>query len=419
MTSGIATPQLVEHYFRHESGRLVALLTRRFGPEHLELAEDCVQDALAAALRNWPYRGVPTDPSAWLLRVARNRALDQLRQRRPEVAFTDDVAAPAGSMEDDGRALAFDDQLCLMLMCCHPLLGPEAHIALILKCLCGFGVEEIARALLLSRTAVAQRLVRAKRLLRVHRPSFALPPPPLLAARLDAVLAAVYALFSEGYRATQGEQLIRRELCAEALRLADLLVAQPELAQPHVHALRALMYLHAARLPSRTDDSGMLLLLDEQDRRCWDQAFIAQGMAALRQAQSGRTLSRYHLEAGIAACHAVAASVADTDWRAIQWYYDALVELTPTAVVMLNRAVARGLAGDPHQALADLQALDRQAGLDELPLYHAARADMHRRLGHRPEAMLWYASALARATNRAEQRFLQRQLARLSSDASE
>src|SRR4051794_37219021 len=266
-------PGLVEHLFRHEAGRLLAGLGRRLGIEHLDLAEESVQDALVQALRQWPRAGVPPNPAAWLARAAHSRALDRLRRRatdaRARAALEERVAGPPPDGEGE-----LDDQLAMIFACCHPALAPEARVALTLKAVCGFGTAEVGRAFLLDEPAVAQRIVRAKRLLREQHVALAVPPPAELPARLDSVLQVLYLLFNEGYAAHQGDDLVRHDLCEEALRLGLLLTRRSDIARPAAHALVTLMFFQASRLPARVDDAGDLLRLADQDRSLWDRRVV-------------------------------------------------------------------------------------------------------------------------------------------------
>ena len=307
---------LVDHLFRHHSAKIVAALTRVFGSHNLQLAEDVVQDALIRALQTWPFQGVPENPAAWLTQVAKNRALDLIRreavwaQKQVELERVLPLST-ADVPSSDGEEP--DDQLAMMLMCCHPAIPHEAQLALTLKIACGFSVAEIARALLAQPEAIAKRIVRAKKQIREQEIPLELPAEAQLAERVDAVLQVIYLLFKEGYSATQGENLLREDLCIEAIRLGRLLAAHPRTNLPPVHALLALLMLQAARLPARTKESGALALLAEQDRSLWDRRLIAAGMRHLGQAAAGETLTRYHLQAEIAALHVAAASDAETD----------------------------------------------------------------------------------------------------------
>jgi RNA polymerase sigma factor (sigma-70 family) len=362
-------PQLVDHLFRREAGRMVAALTRVFGAENLTLAEDVVQDSLIQALRAWPFRGVPENPGAWLMQVAKNRALDLLRREaglaRKEAAIRDWTASLAPG---DREGEAMDDQLRMIFICCQPAVPREARVALTLKTVGGFGVPEIARAYLAKEATIAQRLVRAKRKIREIRPSFEVPSPAELPEALDSVLEALYLMFNEGYAASGGEELVRQEVCAEAIRLARLVAEHPALDVPRAHALAALLLLQAARNPARVDPEGNLLLLSEQDRSLWDRRKIAAGLHHLDRAARGTEISAYHLEAGIAACHAVAPAYEATDWVYILELYDGLLAQKPSPVVALNRAVALAMAEGLSAGIAEVEEIRSPALAAYYPL---------------------------------------------------
>ena len=365
---------LVDHLFRHEASRLVARLARAFGAEHLQLAEDVVQEALLTALRQWPYRGVPEQPSAWLWRVARNRALDVLRRdsswRQREAAVTDTLESlgqvPAAG---DGARDLLDDELALIFLCCHPALSRDAQVALTLKVAASFGTAEIARAFLEPESTVAQRLVRAKRRLRAVAEPFAVPSGADLGARLDAVLEVLYLLFNEGYATHRGEEPIRTDLCHEALRLVELLTKLPRTAVPRTHALAALFCFQAARLPARAAVGGEAIVLDDQDRAHWDCDLVRRGLAHFERAACGEELTPYHLQAEIASCYVLAPSPAAVDWGRIHGCYDELAVLVPSPIVRLNRAVAialgRGPADGPELGLREMAELGRDPTLRE------------------------------------------------------
>jgi RNA polymerase sigma-70 factor (ECF subfamily) len=402
---------LVEHLFRHEAGRLLAALTRHFGLANLDLAEEVVQDAMVQALRQWPFRGVPDNPAAWLMQTARNKALDVLRRRAMLRRQEDDLDSHAATLPASAPEELADDQLAMIFACCHPVLSAEARTALTLKSVGGFGVAEIARAFLAPETTIAQRLVRAKRKLAEEHVSLAVPPPFELPARLDSVLRVIYLLFNEGYSAHQGEDLVRHDLCAEAIRLASLLVARPETAAPKVHALLALMLLQASRLPARQDAEGNLCLLAEQDRSSWDRWLISEGMHHLECAAMGDELSEYHVQAAIAACHALAPTYDLTDWPQVLAQYDQLITIAPSPVVFLNRAVALAMVEGPEAGLQALDALHHDPALRNYYLLPATRADMLLRLGQREEAEACYRQALGSQCTEPERRFLLKRLA--------
>ncbi len=406
---------LVEHLFRRQAGQMVATLTRVLGVQHLALAEETVQDALVSALQQWPFRGVPDEPAAWLFQVARNRALDRLRHDRIRVDKAPAVerALESGEAPTVPEALLAgelpplaDDQLGMMFMTCHPVLAPESRVALTLKIVGGFSVGEIGRAFLAQEAAMAQRLVRARRTLRDREVSFGPPNRDDLAARLDSVLEAVYLMFTEGYAATSGDALIREDISEEAIRLGTLLASHDETGVPRTWALLALLLLHAARFPARVSADGELFLLREQVRSRWDRGLIAAGMRALDRASAGAEVSRYHLEAGIAACHAAASSWDGTDWRQILDLYDALLQMTGSPVVALNRAIAVSRIVGPQAAIAAVATIERHPALARYHLRAAVLGELWREAGDRDRAGAFYREALALAGSTPERRFL-------------
>jgi RNA polymerase sigma-70 factor (ECF subfamily) len=410
---------VVGHLFRRESGRLVAILTNRLGAEHLPLAEDVVQDALVRAMQVWPFTGVPENASAWLLQTARNRAFDTLRRQR---VLTKKSATLAPLLEEAAHgALAAaaphfegeiaDSQLRMMFVCCQPGLPADAQAALVLKTLCGFGPGEIAAALLATEEAVAKKLVRARRFLRDHRVTTDLPPAAELAPRLGTVLHALYLLFNEGYKASHGDTLLRADLCAEAIRLGQLLAAHVVGDRPETHALLALMHLHAARLPARVADDGSLLILAAQDRTRWDRAAIRRGLISLGNSAAGDHVTRYHLEAGIAAAHALAPTYTQTNWPRILELYDALLALDASPIVALNRAIVLAQIEGPAAGLAALEKMPRRRTLENYHLFHAVAGRLLRDDGRKVEAAIALRRALALAPQPAERAFLTRQLA--------
>ncbi len=396
--------------FREEWGHVVATLIRMTG--NWDLAEECAQDAFAAALAHWPADGVPSRPGAWLTTTARNRALDRLRRSKTEAAKLQEVAAmsaPAEPASTDDSGVT-DDRLRLIFTCCHPALTLEARVALTLRTLAGLTTAEIARAFLVPEATMAKRLTRAKHKIRDARIPYRVPPAHLLPDRLSGVLGVLYLLFNEGYSASAGAQVRRGDLTAEAIRLARLLVAlMPD--EPEVAGLLALMLLQDARTAARLDDDGDLVTLEDQDRSRWDAEKITAGLALLdgimRRAQAGP----YRLQAAIAACHARAAAAADTDWAQIAALYGELSLLLPSAVVELNRAVAVAMARGPAAGLALVDELAAGGALTSYYLLPATRADLLRRLDRRPEAAQSYREALALAPTEPEQRYLRRRLA--------
>ncbi|MCF3649729.1 RNA polymerase sigma factor [Synoicihabitans lomoniglobus] len=411
---------LVENFFRHESGRLHGALLRRFGMGNLTLVEDAVQEAMLRALRSWAMGGVPPNPSAWISRVAINYINEALRRGATAAAKqtavgvhweTEATSAPAqsGTTEEIN-----DDMLRLLFTCCHPVISTDAQAALALKVLCGFNLAEIARAFLASEAAIEKQLTRTKARLRAAGVPFGLPADANLGPRLDGVLATIYLLFNEGYKASEGDQLLREELCVEAIRLASLLVAHPLGDTPATHALLALMLLHRARFPTRIDAHGALLRLADQDRTAWDQPSIDRGLVHLAQAAAGPDLTDYHLQAGIAACHCTAPDVGATDWSRILAHYDELLRRKPSSpVVALNRAVAVANLHGPQAGLDAIAAIPDPARLETQHLIHAVVGEFHQQLGHHREAAISFRRALALARVGPEQLHLARCLERL------
>ena len=409
---------MVDHLFRHESGKMVATLTRILGFENLHLAEDVVQDALLKAMQNWSFRGVPRNPSAWLMQVAKNQALDLIRRsqnfrskERDIVAFFEHTAQER-SVPDSVRFHdeLRDDQLRMMFACSHPALPREAQVALTLKTLCGFGEPEIAAAFLISTAAIAKRLVRARQRIREAQIALVIPAGEELSARLDAVLQTLYLLFNEGYKASHGEELIRKDLCAEAIRLTMILVEHPAVNQPKTHALLALMLLSGARLPARVDAEGNLLLLADQDRSRWDAAMIQRGLLHLNASASGDEISEFHLQAGIAYCHCSAQSYETTDWARILALYDLLAAVNQTPVVALNRAVAVSKVRGPEAGLKAVAGIRDRDALESYYLLHAVIAQFHYELRDYDGARRHFERALELTGVTAERKFLSSRL---------
>ncbi|MGD0701490.1 MAG: RNA polymerase sigma factor [Trebonia sp.] len=408
--------------FRSEWGRVVATLIAVTGD--WDLAEECAQDAFTRALQAWERDGVPDRPGAWLTTAARNRAIDVLRRRSNESAKLREAAlleppAPSGASlpvsvaQEAGDSGIGDDRLRLIFTCCHPALPLEARVALTLRTLAGLTTAEIARSLLIAEPAMAQRIVRAKRKIRNAAIPYRVPPASLLPERTAGVLAVLYLLFNEGYSATSGPDMVRADLCAEAIRLARLL-AQLMPGEPEAGGLLALMLLQDSRRAARTDSQGELVTLEDQDRSRWNGAGIAEGQQVLHGALRAGRPGPYQLQAVIASCHASAGQAADTDWPVIARVYGQLARITPSPVVELNRAVAVGMAQGPEAGLALVDSLAGSGALAGYHLLPAARADLLRRLGRLAEAADAYGAALALAGTDAERRYLARRLAEAS-----
>jgi RNA polymerase sigma-70 factor (ECF subfamily) len=410
-----SAPGLVEHFFRHEYGRLVALLTRKAGVRHIELVEDAVQGALLAALTVWTVRGLPEDPGAWLYRVAFNKLMGELRRKAGRLRILERAAHAVAGSGDSPAPSHFagevrDDLLRMLFVCCDDGIPRESRLVLALKTLCGFSAAEIALRLFTSEANVHKRLARARDRLREVAPDTQTPSLEALRSRLPSVHAVLYLLFNEGYLSAHAEQAIRRELCDEAVRLATLLAEHPVGAVPETFALLALMHLHAARLGARRDGTGGLLLLEEQDRSLWDRKRMGLGAEWLERAAGGEVFSRFHAEAGIAAEHCFAPSFGQTRWREIADLYAMLERIDPSPIHTMNRAVAVAEWQGPEAGLALLEALVPPAWLAGSYLWDAVLGDLHRRAGNVDVAERHRERALAFAPTEAVRNLLRRRL---------
>jgi len=397
-----------DHFFRHESGRMVAALTRIFGVHNLALAEDVVQDAFCRALKVWRIRGVPENPSAWLMAAAKNGALDVLRRQRTARSFAPELSrflqsewTLAPVVEELFAADAIkDDLLRMMFSCCHPRLAEPAQVALILHILCGFSVDEIASAFVTTHAATEKRLTRAKKALAGSKRLFDTTAPADFSARLPAVHRALYLLFNEGYHGASAETAVRVELCGEAMRLTALLLEHALGATPVTYALAALMCLDAARLPTRVDAAV------DQDRSKWDQQLVVEGLRFLELSARGSELSEYHVEAAIASIHSCALCTEDTDWETIVSLYDTLMTIRPTPIVALNRAIAIAQNQGPERGLEEIRAIGDRDRLAAYPFYSATLGELELRRGRYERAREHFRAAFALARNPMERRFL-------------
>ncbi len=405
-----------DHLFRREAGRMVATLTRIFGPHNLTLAEDVVQDAFCRALEVWKFHGMPDNPAAWLMATAKNRALDVLRRestaRRfaPELGRLLDSALVPAVEELFGANAIKDDLLRMMFSCCDPRLPEEAQVALVLHILCAFSVDEIAGAFVSTQAAIEKRITRAKKTLARSKGLFDVAVASEFSARLPAVQRALYLLFNEGYHGASSERSVRVDLCREAMRLTCLMLEHPAGKTPATHALAALMYLGASRLPARVDASGNLSSLFDQDRSQWDQELVAQGLNLLDLSASGSELTEYHVEAAIAGVHAAAHCAQETDWGTIVSLYDTLMTIRPSPIVALNRAIAVAQCHGPERGLEEMQRIADANRLAAYPFYHAALGELELRSGRREVARDHFRAALRLARNPMEHRFLEQRV---------
>ncbi len=413
-TGGELDPQL----FRHEAGRMVAALTRLFGMHNLALAEDVVQDAFCRALEVWKFNGVPANPSAWLMITAKRRAVDILRRERTARTYEPELTrliesewtlVPTVHEVFEPNAIQ-DEQLRMMFSCCHPRLREDARVALMLHILCGFSVGEVAAAFVSGQAATEKRITRAKKVMARSRKLFDVASPGEFASRLPDVQRALYLLFNEGYHGTTAETSVRTELCREAMRLTAMLLEHPMGRTMGTLALAALMHLHAARLPARVDAEGRLASLPEQDRTRWDDALTREGIRLLEASATGAQVTEFHVEAAIAAEHARAGRMEDTDWAAIVTLFDRLMMVRPSPIVALNRAIAVAQRDGPERGLEEMASITGQERLAQYPFYWAAMGEMELRLGRREMARESFKRAKKAARNEMERSFLERRV---------
>jgi RNA polymerase sigma-70 factor (ECF subfamily) len=410
--------ELAEHLFRREAGRMVATLTRIFGVHNLALAEDVVQEAFCRALEIWKFRGVPENPSAWLMAAAKNRAVDVLRRERTARTFAPELTPQLESEwtlaptveEEFGPAAVKDDELRMMFSCCCPRLPEEAQVALILHILCGFSVDEIASAFVRGHAAIEKRITRSKKVLAGSKRLFDISGSVDFARRLPAVQRALYLLFNEGYHGASSEEAVRVELCQEAMRLTSMLFQNPLGATPSTYALAALMFLNAARLPARLDVSGNLTALADQDRSQFDHALAEEGLRLLGRSATGPELTDYHVEAAIAWAHTSAQRTEDTDWAMIISLYDKLMAIRPSPIVALNRAIAIGQREGPQRGLDEIHAIQDSERLANYPFYHAALGELEIGSGHLEDARDHFVVALKLARNPMERSFFEHRI---------
>ena len=410
------THVIIEHFFRYESGKTIAYLTKRFGATHFELIEDAVQDALMKAVQVWPFKGVPDNPSAWIMTTARNKVIDNFRKESRQ----DDYKAAVLDETETSKQEVYtedelkDDMLRIMFICCHPQLSPENQLILTLKILCGFGKTEIASALLKNEEAVAKAYTRGKRKLADLESRFEEPAGSALHQRLEMVLRVLYLLFNEGYNASRGDQLVRKEISMEAIRLVHILLENKHCNTPGTKALLSLMYLQAARLEAKVDENGALIPLPEQDRSLWNKDMIVKGMQYLIESAEGGKLSEYHLQASIASCHMLAEDSATTDWRAILKLYDLLLKVKPSPVVALNRVVAFYKVHGADDALSELENVAESKYMQNYYLFYSVKAELLKETGEVSRAKKELNQAILLTRNEMEKTFLFKKLQSLN-----
>jgi RNA polymerase sigma factor (sigma-70 family) len=411
--------KIVDNLFRHDAGRLVSVLTRIFGTENLDLAEDVVQDSLVEALNQWTYKGIPENPSGWLFMVARNKALNIINREKNKRKYSSDVAHFLESQWTVEPALNYifsesqilDDQLRMMFTCCHPAISSDSQVALTLRTLCGFSILEISKAFLTTEENINKRLVRARQKIREDKIPFEVPEGKYLEARLDAVLETIYLLFNEGYSASTGNDLIRFELCEESIRLAEIIADHEGIQnKSNVHAILALMYLNSSRFKSRTNEAGAILTMAEQDRSQWDLGMMRKGFYYLEKSTINRTLSIYHILAAISAYHCAAPDFASTDWQSILSLYDKLIQIDDSPVVLLNRAIVLAKVNGPSSGLEELEKIKDSPALVTYHLFHSTQAEFHFQLNDLTRASISFEKAIQLSPLQAEKDLLKSKL---------
>lgn len=415
----------VDHLFRHHAGQMTAVLTRIFGFGKIDLIEDAIQESMLRALSHWSYKGLPDNPRAWLIQVAKNNILDRLRKSSRDAdleegsKLLDAYAESVASESDTAFAREIrEDQLQMIFACCHPALTPDSRIALTLKTVGGFSVTEIATAFLSNKEAVAKMLVRAKKRLREEGARMEIPDPDELRPRLESVLKVLYLMFNEGYSASGGESAVRTDLCHEAIRLGKLLADHPLTEGPKVHALAALFLFQASRLPARSGEGGSLIVLPDQDRSLWDRGMIAEGLGHFRASASGTEISVYHIEAEIASYHAISKDYGSTDWKAVLEAYDRLLERQFSQIAALNRIIALAEVKGANTAIEELETLVDEK-LEAYYPYHVTLAELQRRTGLRDEALRSYEFAAGLVENAAVRGFIEEKIEGIRSMRSE
>ena len=409
---------LVEHLFRHESGKITSTLTKIFGITNLELVEDVVQETLLKALQSWPFKGIPDNPSAWLYRAAKNNAIDILRREKFARDYSLELSASlksewslSGSVKEYFSENEIkDSQLRMIFTCCHPDLPVESQVALALKTLCGLSIKEIANAFLTNLTVITKRLTRGKEKIREGKIKFEIPTGSELETRLNNVLSTTYLLFNEGYNSSNEDTLIRDILIEEAIRLTELLTEHTITDKPEVHALLALMFFHYARTPARLDKEGNIILLEDQDKNLFDNNLIVKGIKHLEKSSNGYKMTGYHLEAGIAYIYTTAKNMREIDWNKILKMYNLLYEIKKTPVVALNRAIVFSRVNGPMEGIVEINKIENKETLENYYLYHSAVADLYVKTNNIEKAKYHLEKAVKLTTSKAEKKLLKEKI---------